>query len=220
MQTDDLIAQLAKQVETPVKRIGSPLSRFIRFVIVSFLILGSVFIVSDVIFGLGIIRQDIKDVITTPLFILELILGTLTALAAAWSAFVLSIPDGKYNKYVKIIPIILFLVLLVVVLSTKTTDTESILVECMHMSYICAVEIIAFAAIPGIILFLMVRKAATVSQNWLGFMGILSTTSIGYVCQRFIEANDDLYHLLIWHIIPVFICSLVGIMVGKLTLKW
>ena len=219
MQTDDLIAQLAENAETPTKPLKPPFVRFLMFVGISIFIVVSIFVIGQMFFGM-VLRSDFNEVIKAPLFQLELFMGTVTALVAAWSAFVLSIPDGRYNKYVKPVPVILFTLLSILVLSTKTTDTESIWVECTSMSYICFVEIFIIALVPGIVLFFMVRKAATVSHNWLGFMGILSATSIGYVAQRFIEANDDLYHLLIWHIIPVFICSLLGIIVGKYTLKW
>ena len=53
-------------------------------------------------------------------------------------------------------PVILFTLLSILVLSTKTTDTESIWVECTSMSYICFVEIFIIALVPGIVLFFMV----------------------------------------------------------------
>ena len=80
---------------------------------------------------------------------------------------------------------------------------------------VCIRDIIVFGALPGIVLLMMLRKGATLYGEWAGSFAILAVSALGALGTQFICKNDNSFHVLLWHFLPVAIFSVIGFLVGR-----
>jgi hypothetical protein len=207
MKTEDLILELSKTV-TPVKRLESPLKRTMKWLSFTTLSLLS---------GVAImgVREDIGLVIFNKYFWVQSFLLSVLAIASAVSAFLINIP-GEKRKSLFIIPAITFigwgLILLIFVTNVDRTSDG--------IGFACIRDISLLGLLPGVGLFIMLRKGAPLKIGFSGVLALLAISSIGALGTQFICSNDDPLHILLWHFLPVLILSLVGVIIGKALLQW
>lgn len=208
MKTENLIQELTQELK-PVKRLESPLKRLVRFAGVAvFCFLGALSILG--------VREDLNEVFSNPAFLLQAIILFALTILSGLSALILSVPGEERSPIVRWIPILVF------VLWAGTLGSLLFLVEDagpVGRGLNCIRDILVFGALPGAVLFIMVRKATTFKFGWSGFLLLLSVASLGALGTQFVCRNDSPLHLLVWHFLPVALAGLIGIGIGRLLLN-
>lgn len=167
------------------------------------------------------VRSDIADKLTNPRFVLELLLLLVIASSAALAAFCLSRPDAHQKPWLRFVPIGLTLLWAASTFAaTPVFNVTAILQSFTAGQFDCPWNILMLSVPPGIVIFLIMRKGATIRCCWAGGMAALGATALGYLWMRIIEQNDNLAHLITWHAVPILLMCIVGMMAGQMALRW
>lgn len=207
MKTEDFIHEIAEG-SRPVRQLDSPVVRFVRWSLISFLCLG----VGLAVFG---VRPDLESVVQTPSFFLQGFFALSLAVLSALSAFILSVPD-KRKPWLHIVPgttLVLWLGVIVQVFITSNGIHGGLGLSCIR-------DIVVLGLLPGAFLFLMIGKAAPLKIGRVGLLAGLSVAALGALGTQFICRNDDPLHILLWHYVPVLLLGGIGFFLGRLILKW
>ncbi|KAA3640479.1 MAG: DUF1109 domain-containing protein [Proteobacteria bacterium] len=213
MKTENLIQKLID--EGPQKPMPHPIKQ------TTYWLLGMMFYLL-IFSGFAGLRADITEKFLSLHFVIELILIVTIGIFSALSAFCLARPDGQQLPGLKIVPFALIVMWLLLTFSSSgdLVNGQNLVHSISLRQFDCPLHIALFSLPPGIALFLFVRMGATTQFYWAGSMATLSVTSFGYLLMRLIEPNDNLAHLIIWHILPIMVICLFGMIIGKLILKW
>lgn len=213
MNTEQLISQLVN--EGAQEPLPHPVKQTMMWLLVAFLYLGGL----ALYFGF---RADIADQLSNVFIDLELVLLLGMAVSAALAAFCLSRPDGHQKPWIKYIPFAFLLPWAIAAFAGSAHDLQ--LANILHAMTLnkfgCPWHIVLFSAPPGIVMFLALRKGATIRCCWAGSMAAWSVSAFAYMLMRLIEQNDDPAHLLVWHVLPIVLICMVGMMIGKFALRW
>lgn len=168
------------------------------------------------------LRPDFAEKFFNANYFIELLLLIGIGVSSAWTAFCLARPDGHQIPGLKLISFMFVLLWIVIAFSgtLNQINSQEIIQSMSLKQFDCPAHIALFSLPPGIALFLFIRTGVTTQFYWAGAMATLSVTSMGYLLMRIIEPNDNPAHLIIWHALPIIAISLLGIMMGKLVLKW
>lgn len=179
------------------------------------------------IYGVGVqaisgLRPDLFAQFTRPLFAAELLL-LLALLLTSVLACVFSMSPDAYQKprYLNAPYVVfgLFAVLVGVQLFLPPGIGAVIPPPGGH-GVECTISIASIALIPSTLIFVLMRRGATVLQARAGTFAVLSASAVGCLTLRLAEANDSLPHLICWHYLPTVLFAAIGAYVGKLLLKW
>lgn len=210
----NLINKLSSEAK-PIRPMLKPGKR-IGYLLLSFVLYG---LVAQKFLGL---RADLVAQFTRPLFVIEIVL-MLSLLVTSTIAAVLNIYPDLYQKsfWLKAPYIIFGLILGLFIgqLFIPASNLAVIPAQIFHKIE-CARCIIFLAIIPAILIFIILKKGATIKPLQAGIFTTLATSSLGYLILRFSEANDSISHLLIWHYLPMLLFSILGAVIGKFLLKW
>lgn len=214
--TDKLIESLTEDA-TPVKLIASPIWQ-------TFLWFGVVVLFYALLLAVVGIRSDIAYQLGNRFFVGELVFSVATSITAVLVTCCLAFPDCygySRRKYLPFFPLAV-LIFMVVVQCDSEGNLAGQMIEQMGVMARpdCAIEILLMAIIPAGLLFVMIRRAAPVHYHWAGFTALMGVTSLAYAVQRLIEPTNDIYHILTWHILPMVILALVGLLMGRVWLRW
>jgi len=206
MNTETLIHDLALQCR-PVKPVGSPIIRFLRWASATILLL----FVGVLIAGP---KPDLWNAISEPSFIFPAIGMLCLSLISTMSAFVLTIPDQRKHRF-NAIPIS------VVFISVGIIASISIFSDLQGSSpgLICILRVVCLSVVPALLLFYMLRKAAPLSSGLVGLLALLGTLAFSEFALQFLCKKQFWAHILIWHFLPVFALAMIGIIVGRLAFK-
>jgi hypothetical protein len=214
MKTEALIASLSKQA-TPVKALRSP--RYWGGLAVG--ILGIYAFAVQYFLGL---RPDLLMQLTRPLFALEVLLLTLLTLTSIVAAILAMYPDAYQKPVLLKMPYGVFavLTLLMTVQLLLPQDAAMVMPPLGVHAMECALCIGAVALIPSALLFMMLRKGATVLRVHAGVFAVLAASGVGCLTLRLAEMNDSIEHLLEWHYVPTLLFAALGALIGKGLLRW
>lgn len=167
-------------------------------------------------------RPDLYEKLSTPLYGLELFFLGLMSVSTALAALCLARPDVHQKSWIKVIPFVLFMpwAMIAYFNSSGHIDFESLYSSLCASKFDCPWHIAIFSIPPGACLFYIIRKAAPIQCCWAGTMATWSVASLAYIAMRIAEQNDNLAHLIIWHALPVMLMCMVGMVLGKISLKW
>ncbi len=211
---DHLISKLSG--EGPRKPLAAPAIRILPWLGVALAYL----LIASVMKGF---RYDLDDKLVNPFFWTEIALLAATGISAAFAAAYLSEPDVHGKPNMRFLPLFFFIPLTAYIVFQQWMPefTGANLMHAInHAAWHCAGFIFVFSVPPGVLLFWMMRKAATVRVYWAAGMATLSVTSFAYLVMRFVEPTDDAMHLLLWHALPALLVALTGIALGRLALRW
>lgn len=213
MNTEQLIKQLVE--EGAQEALPHPMKQTIKWLLVALLYLGGV----SLFFGF---RADIAVQLSTVSIDLELLFLLAMAVSAALAAFCLSRPDGHQMPWIKYIPFAFLLPWAITAFAGSAGDLQlaNILHEMTLNQFGCPWHILLFSVPPGIVMFLALRKGATIRCCWAGLMAAWSVSAFAYMLMRLFEQNDDPAHLLVWHVFPIVLICIAGMMIGKFALRW
>lgn len=211
-QTEALIAQLA--TEGPRKTWPHPLKITLWW-------LAAIACYAAVFLWIDGIRPDLPDRWKNPAFLTDLLLvmamGITSLVAASW----LALPDVNQQPWVRLLPFIPLLLLGGILGYGVATDAATTLIECaLSKRFDCVLHLIAVSLLPVALLIVTLRKAAPLHTHWAGGMALLAGTSFSYLLLRLVEAEDDPYHLLMWHFTPALLIMGLGMLLGHALLTW
>jgi hypothetical protein len=213
VRTEDLIQQLAGEVQ-PVSRLRPVAMRLAGWLVLAAVSFGVVLLLMGV-------RRSLGDGADRADFAFEAALLIVTALSAAAGALVVSVPGAERSPVVRWAPVI--------------AATASILWAAGELGYAaatgaptgrltfawhCVYKTSSIAAVPGIALFVMVRRAAPLRAVWAGLLAVLATAAVGVLGANVICPNDRPLHMLLWHVAPLMLFAAGGAALGAWLLKW
>lgn len=212
--TEDLISSLSEDLEpTKSKRCPKKLFLFWLISIIGYILALIVFI--------GI-RPDISITITNKFFLVEVILLSITSIFSAAMAVCFSYPDCYQQHKNRLVPIILFIIFNVYLFwqllfpadfYIKAQDSGMHTLE-------CAQDIAIFSIIPIVFMLYVIKLGATTQSLYATLYASIASVCVSYLVLRFIEANENIYHIIIWHYIPMVLVIFAGIIIGKKLLRW
>lgn len=213
MRTEEIIAGLTREVAKPV-RAANPW--------VMFSIWGSITLIAFVVLAayLGL-RLDINDRLNEPLFMLEILLLLGLVVTGAISAFWLAFPDCRQQHWLLLAPLPIFVAYVALLLFRAIVpDATAQPLDIDHSSLECALCITLFAPLPASLMLWQIRRGATVLPRRAGLLAMLVSGAMGHLLLKFVEANDDVLHLLVSHLLPISALGLLGWLAGRKILAW
>jgi hypothetical protein len=211
VRTEELIVALARDGH-PVRRLDRPSLRLVRWTAAII----PVTALAAIVIGL---RADVSSAITQPAFLGIAAATIATALIAAASALVLSIPGAERSSLQRALPLSLgglWAVALVVLLTRGGDPLQRLLVWPVH--WLCVIEITMLGIVPALALFTMLRRAAPLRTHWSGALATLASVAIGAAATQFLCPVDDPAHQLVGHLFPVAVLSMLGALAGRVVL--
>ena len=213
MRTEDLIRELVSDAP-PVRRL-QPLA--IR--LAAWAALAAVSLVFVAMWW-GV-RQDLREVMQQAAFQFEAALLILTAMSAAVGALTVSIPGRERSAVVRWLPVAAGIVCILwiggeLVFASMTGAPTGRLT----FAWRCIYKTACVALVPGIALFLLVRRAAPLRAAWAGLLAILATAAVGVLGANVICPIDRPLHLLLWHVAPLMLFAAIGAGLGTWLIRW
>ena len=216
MDTNKLIENLASEAK-PVKRILPLPARVVLWSLFAIVIIASWIPI------LGGLRYDLSTVIIKPRFIIESALLLIAAFTATYTTFRLSYPDIKIERNTRNLIILSSLIWAGVnihILFGCTHETLSRAANAPNLINHCLVDLSTMIILPASLLFYLIWKSSSVRPKWAGYTAMIAATSIGALGMRYLCPVDESAHLLLWHFLPVIGFAGLGIILGRLILKW
>ena len=213
MRTEDLIRELAKDAP-PVRRLQPLTVRLIGWVALAALSL------AVVTMWMGA-RQDLGQVLWRSNFQFEAVMLILTAMSAAVGALTVSVPGRERRSLVRWLPIlggaicILWVVGELVFASVTGAPTGR-----LTFAWPCVYKTTSVGLVPGIALFVLVRRAAPLHAAWAGLLAILATAAVGVLGANVICPIDRPLHLFLWHVAPLMLFAAIGAGLGTWLIRW
>ena len=176
-----------------------------------------------IVFGLFLgLRPDIGTKFAEPSYIAELVFLLGITLSAAVATCCLSRPDSHQKPWIKYIPLALLIPWGITAFANASGEFS--IADLMHTArlgrYDCPLYIALFSLPPGIALFFIARTGATIRCCWAGSMATFAVTAMAYLMMRCVEPNDNIAHLFIWHVMPIMLFCIAGMVIGHFSLKW
>lgn len=207
--TNDLIARLSQEVK-PVKRLAPVWLRATVF---------SVLTAVAVAGGIAMFTEGLRPdwtVMLGPHLCQSagiFMAGVLAAVAAA----ILSVPDTRIRAHVWGMLGLSSAIWLVVIVEQLSQGWPGLSAVGERN---CLTDLVLLAVVPAIAAFFAATRAAPVWRGWAGFAMTLAAGSFAALGMRFICANEEPAHLLVWHFLPVLALALFGMGLGEILLKW
>jgi hypothetical protein len=213
VRTEEVIRQLADDVR-PVRPLRPLALRVASWLVVAVLSLLVVMLLMGV-------RRELGDAADRTDFAVEAMLLVLTAVSAAVGALLVSIPGAGESRRVRWVPVGLGVACLMLAAgewayAAATGAPTGRLTFAWH----CVYKTTSVAAVPGIVLFVMLRRGAPLHAAWAGLLALLATTAVGVLGANIICPNDRPLHMLLWHVLPLMIFSGAGAALGRWLLRW
>lgn len=209
-KTDDLIAQLSSE-STQRKGECCPIRQTLLWLLGA----GVLFYIGAEFIGM---RDDVSHKMHEQAFVVELLAALATGLFGALAANWLAIPDQKQRPWISwlpLAPLAFFVAIAVYQFVVTPIDLNA------GPRYPgCTRNFLLVTAIPAVLLFVLIRRAATTHSFMASAMAVLAVAAFGYIASRMICRLDDLSHLLFWHYLPFLGITIVSAVIGERLLRW
>ncbi|HET6195362.1 MAG TPA: NrsF family protein [Acetobacteraceae bacterium] len=166
-------------------------------------------------------RRDSLLALHQSAFVWVAVATMLTAVLAAASAFVLSVPGAERSPVSRVMPLAAagtWGLVLVVSLTRGGDSLHRLLVLPFHS--LCLIEIAGLGIVPGWALFVMLRRAAPLRRAWSAALATLAAVALGAAATQFLCPIDDPAHQLVGHFLPVAVLAAWGTIAGRRSLDW
>ena len=211
--TESLIAELS--ADAPASRLGAPLSRAARLWMVW------VLYAAVLQYALGL-RPDLGLQFGRPLFALEIFMLVALAISSGAAAILVTYPDAYQKQRWLMLPYIVFglLVGLIGIQMALPMDSRIVMPLPGAHTIECTICIASAALLPSCLIFLLLRRGASIRPGQAGAVAIFAATAVSCLALRLSESNDAPAHLAAYHYLPTLCFAYLGARVGKWLLKW
>lgn len=215
MKTEDLIQKLSLDLK-PVKSMPSPVRMTALFSLIGLALIGlSFFMMSS--------RADLKDQLSNPRFLFELGLAFVLALSALSLSAFLSRPGRQSDTRTleKLTVGFLALVLIYDGFRVAQLSQSQIHLGLSLSGAACFVSVLGFSIMLGAAMMFWLREGASVNPQLSGLVIATACVALGNVSIAFFCGIGNGMHILVWHFVLPLIAALgVGVVAGRLLLKW
>lgn len=163
-------------------------------------------------------RPDLLTQLQAPLFLLEILALTAVLVSTIVATHLAGYPDLQQRGYWLLIPLgalASFIVIMGLALFADQPPSPS-----PENELNCLVEISLLALLPALLLMLKLRRMASTRQGLAGALALLAAFSCGALILRLAEETNAIAHIIVWHYLPGFGVALLGVLAGRLILKW
>lgn len=202
MKTEALIRELVAQVR-PVRPVRHPLARFAAWALAAAAWIAAAVAVVGV-------RGDLAAASRAPGFASHVLVPLALGLAATVVAFAASVPrrHARWSTLALGAVVASWLGLAVVGAIWADGGHAGTGIRCVR-------NLAAFSIPPGVLLVLMLRRAAPLDRGTVGLVAALGTAALAHVGTRFVCHNDGALHILVWHCSFVLVTAAVGVLAGR-----
>lgn len=213
MRTEDLIRQLASEAK-PVHPLRPTAWRALAWLMIAAIALAVVMLLMGV-------RRELGDTADRVDFVVEAALLVMTAVSAVIGALLVSIPGAGVDRRVRWLPVILGAACVLLAAGELTyAAMTGVPTGRLTFAWHCVFKTTSVAIVPGIVLFVMLQRAAPLQTAWAGLLAGLATASIGVLGANIICPTDRPLHMLLWHVLPLMLFAGAGAALGRWLLKW
>lgn len=182
------------------------------------------FLVSSVSVFIGVLwvgpRFDVTVQLQNPRFLAEAITILVLSILSGVSALVYSVPETRIHSLYKRLPVFT-LGVWVLVLGAAVLRLLFIQGSWAVMpGWMCARTIFLMGIVPASFLFWMVKQAAPTHLGWSGSLCALAGASFAAFGVQFCCLAGEPIHVLLWHVLPVALLTVLGLRVGRTFLRW
>lgn len=160
-------------------------------------------------------RRDLAEMLKETSFILENLLMTAAAIAAAIAAFHLAIPDTHIRPLTRVLLVLSTGIWFSLVGHAVYGIMNQAAIAPDYQNIACVKDLALLASLPLLIAFVMLARSAPVWRGWAGYAAVLGVSSASALGMRLLCGNDDHQHLLLWHFIPVIGITLLGLILAR-----
>ncbi len=211
---DQLILELANDAK-PVKRLPPRQVRFAVWFIVSALYVGV---------GVGLLglRPDLHDRLQELSYLGQLGLAGAAAFSSAWSALALSVPGAEHRIRTRLIPVSILAAWtswMLYRMVSFVADPRIWIAVIREYSFEQIGIGLLLASLPGILLFLMIRRAAPLRPGWAGGLALITAGALSTLGGLLTCDNPCPIHAVVLYIAPMLALGAVGLGAGWLWLR-
>lgn len=209
---EELIEALATDVR-PVRRLRSPFSRTIFWIVVSGIWAAAVVAFMGLRPDLGAKSQELR-------WVVEQAATLATAYFAAMAAFCAVVPGRpRWEHAVPLIPLGIWLGTLG--FGCYLAWSESGLTGLIFIpDWACFPAIVFVGAGPAVVMAAMLRRGAPITPALALALGALASSALGDFGLRFFHPQDASLVVLVWQVGTVFVLTAMGAAAGPTFLKW
>lgn len=212
MKSRDLLDDLVKDLK-PVKPPLSPARLFFGWAL-----LNTLFLVLAITFSGNLRPGWTLDLLSNPRFLLEFIGGVALSLISGFFLFKHALPNDSEmrssSRYLPIIILSVFTLMLVysVFMPTKIPSLDGHRATCIW-------QLLGFSIPPLLILLYHLARNAPVNLIYVGFLAGVAA-SAPFATAMHIACMYDAKHILVFHIFPVIVLSLLVAIVARVWIRW
>jgi hypothetical protein len=164
------------------------------------------------------LRPDFAQAWHHPWYAAELLALLLLFLASTCSVALLGFPDLHQKRALAYAPPGLFALFALLLAFAWQADTPPAPLP-VH-SWQCSLSIMLVALLPAAWTFYALRRYASTHFRLAGSIALLSAFSVGALWLRLHEVNDSIYHVVLWHYLPMLAAGFIGLWLGNKLLRW
>jgi hypothetical protein len=158
------------------------------------------------------LREDFFDSLNSIFFIFESLVLLAVGILASASALTLSIP-GRESRKTFLLPLVTLAIWVGLTGYSFLKYGQSPLL--FKFGFACLSDIVLASLPPSALLFFLIRRAAPLKRDKVGFLILLSGAAYAALGVQLTCIDDSPVHVLLWHLLPVVVVAGLGIFVGK-----
>lgn len=165
-------------------------------------------------------RDGAVDDFTTLLFNIENILWLGLTLTSALALYESVFPENRSKSFGKIAMSFLLTLFAVTIFGREAAPIQEWIAETTILKGRCGIIISLFSIIQTPIFVTWARKAAPKDSGMTGFYASLSSASMGILLMQIVCVEDNSFHVMFWHFLPLTLTCMGAYALTKKFLHW
>jgi hypothetical protein len=208
LRTEDLISSLTADVE-PVRPFLSPVRRAFLWSVVALACVG----LGVLHFG---VRGDEMSGWYRLGFSMRLTLLVSTMWLAVVAAFRLSVPGEDLRTWSRWWPLVTLAILVVMVAADVAVAAAAGEMGDPMRAWTCVRKMSLVGAFPAVLAIVLIQRAQAMEPKWAILLGVLAAGAAGALTSEIACPIHAPIHVLLWHVLPVATCAVLGVALGVL----
>lgn len=164
-------------------------------------------------------RGDLGNAVGQASFWVPFIAGIAVVIFAGWCAFRLSVPGDRRWRWLETASIVGFVLWVSYLLFQLLQSDPSTWLGSLVHSYECAAFLLLLGAAPGLLMVVMLGRAAPTQRIKTGIMGFLSVGALGSIGIHLLCGGSNAAHSIPGHFLPIVVAAGIGGVIGQFFLK-